>query len=392
MLKKFLITFFIYFAVFMASTNFAMAYEGECEMNPDSKIKISAAAIAAVQFRNPSAVAGTSDQYPAPFKYSDAYEETENVESGGAFANHCKTQPDFYMVKFFKAALCREDPFVEGDGTLGENPDYSSCFDVFKDIAGKEIEIEPDGETNLLEEGDGLLLPLGTYPFFAVIVSNHLKIKHTQKYINGADNSRANLYGFGDNGIHTEHDTCYTLNKVTTYSGSRDGHGQVDFRYVGYDNAHTVTVVDSGSGSGNATMKCTDGEPGVDHAYATEIIDHFGNNKNIVSEIAYEPFTETGIPGLNMAATMLQDNNETVATSPNNAKRIAAFFTYAEPIIITEDTVGFKLNFATTLAVSVDASQEGAGAGRKIWAAKVGADPFTIQVQTKTRRVSGAWR
>jgi hypothetical protein len=391
MLKKFLIIFFIFFAAFMTSTNFAMALDGECEMNADNKIKISANGIAATQFRNPSAVTGIGDQYPAPFKYSDAFEETDNVESGGAFTNHCKTQPDFYMVKFFKAALCREDPFVEGDGTDGQNPDYSSCFDIFNDTGGKDIEILPDGETNLLE-GDGLLLPLGSYPFFAVIVSNHLKIKHTQKYINGADNSRANLYGFGDNGTNTDHDTCFTINKVTTYSGGRDGHADADFRYTGYNTAHNVTVVESGNTTLTATMKCTDGNPDGDYDYATEIIDHFGNNKNLISEIAYEPFTETGVPGLNMAATMLQDDNESVATTPNNAKRIAAFYTYANPIIITENTVGFKLNFATTLAVSVDSSQHTQAGGGKIWAAKVGADPFTIQVQTKTRRVSGAWR
>ena len=50
---------------------------------------------------------------------------------------------------------------------------------------------------------------------------------------------------------------------------------------------------------------------------------------------------------------------------------------------------GFKLNFATTRGVSLDAGQDGA---QKIFMVKVGADPFTIEVQTKTKRARGAWR
>ena len=48
--------------------------------------------------------------------------------------------------------------------------------------------------------------------------------------------------------------------------------------------------------------------------------------------------------------------------------------------------LGFKLNFATTVAVSLDTSQSedvADGGDGKIWMSKVGADPFTIQVQTK---------
>ena len=59
------------------------------------------------------------------------------------------------------------------------------------------------------------------------------------------------------------------------------------------------------------------------------------------------------------------------------------------PLVISENTVGFKLNFATTRGVSLDAGQDGA---QKIFMQKVGADPFTIEVQTKTRRSRGAWR
>ena len=74
---------------------------------------------------------------------------------------------------------------------------------------------------------------------------------------------------------------------------------------------------------------------------------------------------------------------------PEEALRIAAHFKYTNPVKISENTIGFKLNFATTRGVSLDGAQDGSN---HIYMAKVGADPFTIEVQTKTRRLRGAWR
>ena len=105
--------------------------------------------------------------------------------------------------------------------------------------------------------------------------------------------------------------------------------------------------------------------------------------------------SSSGLSGLEMAATMMKTDNVSIATAVNDARRIGAFFKYANPVIISENTVGFKLNFATTVAVSLDASQNedaADGGDGKIWMSKVGADPFTIQVQTKTKRARGSWR
>ena len=46
-------------------------------------------------------------------------------------------------------------------------------------------------------------------------------------------------------------------------------------------------------------------------------------------------------------------------------------------------------NAAVTGGVSLDAGQD---SSNNIFMTKVGADPFTIQVQTKTRRTRGSWR
>jgi hypothetical protein len=104
--------------------------------------------------------------------------------------------------------------------------------------------------------------------------------------------------------------------------------------------------------------------------------------------------SDTGLSGLEMAGTMMKTDNVSIATAINDARRIGAFFKYANPVKISENTVGFKLNFATTVAVSLDVSQneEAPTSDGKIWMSKVGADPFTIQVQTKTKRARGSWR
>ena len=96
-----------------------------------------------------------------------------------------------------------------------------------------------------------------------------------------------------------------------------------------------------------------------------------------------------------MAANMLQDDNLTIATTKFNAKRIGAIFKYSTPVNINERTVGLKLNFKTSSAVSIDFNQDNNSA-KDICGVKMGADPFTVQVQTKQKRGrrgrTGDWR
>ena len=147
-------------------------------------------------------------------------------------------------------------------------------------------------------------------------------------------------------------------------------------------------------------LKCVSDTSRTGYDYATEIIDQFGEDNTYTvaagdASIDYEEMSDTGLSGLEMAATMMKTDNVSIATAVNDARRIGAFFKYANPVKISENTIGFKLNFATTVAVSLDASQNedtADGGDGKIWMSKVGADPFTIQVQTKTRRTRGTWR
>ena len=374
-MKKILITFLIYLSAFFASTTVVnAAATGGCVKDSNGSIVISAAGKAGTQIQE------DNGNQKAPFNYANNYKDVEFKDND---TDACQTQPLFYKIKFYKVALCLEDPY-----TGNADPDYSSCFDIFNNSSGKEVIIEPDSEVDLLD-GD-LLLSVGSYKYLTVVASNHIKIKHKQKYVY-ADGTRPEMHGKGDTaGSLTDTDTCYTTDMVTTYTGAFEG-GSGNMEYdAGYNTAHGgITTVNSAGTSALATMECVSGNPASDYKYATEIIDHFGENNSLVPNTAYASMlADTGVD-VELAGTMLKNDNKSVATTPEEALRIGAHFKYTSPVVISENTVGFKLNFATTRGVSLDAGQN---SGNHIYMSKVGADPFTIEVQTKTKRARGAWR
>ena len=372
-MKKYLITLLISFATLVLSSTFASALTGMCVTDTNGSIVISANGKAGSQTFSWS-VGGSSGTQKAPFNYADSFVDTDpTITAGGNNTDACQTQPLFYKIKFYKVAMCITDPY-----TGNADPDYSSCTDIFSNSSGKEVIIEPDKEVNLLD--GNLLLPVGNYKYLTVILSNHLNIKTKQKYVY-ADGSRAVMYGSGDSGTNSNTDLCYTKAAVTTYTGETYD--------AGYNTAHGVTVQSSEETSSGSRMECTSGDPSTDYDYATEIIDHLGDDATLVPNLAYgSMLADTGV-NVELAATMLKTDNVSVADDVDNALRINAHFKYTNPIVISENTVGFKLNFATTRGVSLDAGQD---SSNNIFMIKVGADPFTIEVQTKTRRTRGAWR
>ena len=365
-MKKLLITFLISFATLVFSSTFANAeVTGKCVTDTNGSIVISASG----KLGNQKYGSG-SDETKAPFNYENSYVDSEFSSNN---TDACQKQPLFYKIKFYKVAMCTTDPY-----TGNADPDYSSCTDIFSNSSGKEVIIKPDEEVDLLD--GNLLLPVGNYKYLTVILSNHLNIKTKQKYVY-ADGSRAVMYGSGDSGTNSNTDLCYTKAAVTTYTGQTYD--------AGYNTAHGVTVQSSDNTSSGSRMECTSGDPSTDYDYATEIIDSLGGSGTLVPNLAYSSMlADTGVD-VELAATMLKTDNVSVADDPDNALRINAHFKYTNPILISENTVGFKLNFATTRGVSLDAGQEGSN---KIFMTKGGADPFTIEVQTKTRRTRGAWR
>ena len=237
--------------------------------------------------------------------------------------DQCSQEPDQYKIKFYKAALCSDDPY-KGSA----DPIFESCIDILS--SEKEVILEPGVDTNLLD-GEDLVLPIGSYTYFTVVVHNHLNLKHKQQYLLSNGNA-ANIFGNSSgNGAW-----CWSKAAVTTYSG--------DTYDADYNTAHGVTVVDSGTGTTNARLECGSDEPSAsDIGWATEIIDDLADNPD------NEPFSadtggyfsvesDTGLTGLEMAGALLKTDNTSIAANANEARRINGTFKYSSPIIISENT------------------------------------------------------
>ena len=241
------------------------------------------------------------------------------------------------------------------------------------------------------------MLPRGTYPYLVVMVNNHLKIRHKQKYLE-PDGSATVIRGVdGDGGSANTGSWCFTRATVTTYTGLDASGG--DDHPADYDTDQGLAdgaVKKSGSTASTAQLKCQAAEPADSSVvFATEIIDDLQEAETPVTGnfVAFENYisaeADTGIAGIEMAQNLLLDDDASIATTPNNARRLLSHFKYASPVVISENTVGFKLRFSTFSSVSIDMSVDGSDV---IWGAKVGGDPFMVQVQTKERRSRRASR
>ena len=278
----------------------------------------------------------------------------------------CSQEPDEYKIKFFKVALCTAEPYTTGGGTA---PDFTSCTDLSN--TEKEVTLEPGVDKDLID-GE-LVLPLGSYKYLVVIIDNHLKIKHQQKYVLASDGTTAASIFGNSSGSGA---FCWTVAAgITTYTGET-----YDSDYA---TAQGVTPVASGNGTTNARLKCGSSVSGK--GFATEIIDHFGDDATFVGFMNYgelDVATDTGIAGIELAGNMLQADN-TIATNEDHSRRIAQIYRYATPVVITENTNSFKLKVTTYSSVSIDMATD-ANASHRIYGAKVGGDPFIIQVETGT--------
>ena len=278
----------------------------------------------------------------------------------------CSQEPDEYKIKFFKVALCTAEPYTTGGGTA---PDFTSCTDLSN--TEKEVTLEPGVDKDLID-GE-LVLPLGSYKYLVVIIDNHLKIKHQQKYVLASDGtSAATIYGNSSGSGQF----CWTVAAgITTYTGETYDDA--------YETAQGIDPVTSGGTAATARLKCGSSVSGK--GFATEIIDHFGEDATFVGFMNYgelDVATDTGISGIELAGNMLQADN-TIATNEDHSRRIAQIYRYATPVVITENTNSFKLKVTTYSSVSIDMATD-ANASHRIYGAKVGGDPFIIQVETGT--------
>ena len=375
-LTTFLFCFFVTITSLIMTTSSSKAEVARCD-TIDGKIVI-----------------GSVDSTPVRFGTSGAY----NKDS-------CSREPLYYKIVLHSAKLCTEDPYT----AFNTVPDFSSCVATLVDTQ-KEVELQPGVEVPILD-GD-ILIPAGSYKYAAVILSNHIGIKHYEQFVdtNGAS---IDLSGLGAGSAYTEGEYCFTVNKTTTYTGTdgsgSGGHGTSP--HVASDGtSRTYIALNNSADPTKFAVKCKTGSiptAADGYAYSYEIIDSLDKRGTEAGSAACDDdstcnstfgtgdkFTQAqilddvGIDVKGSARFNLLQNNNALATNRANGKKIAYMMNLATPIKITEQTASFKMEFSTSASVSVDFtfSQGSNTGGDNVKLLKMGADPFHIKFYTKEKR------
>ena len=307
-------------------------------------------------------------------------------DASGYGQRNCIEEPLYYKVSIYKVLFCTADPYVSND-----NPDFKSCIGTIFETAlttGKEIIIQPGVSSDLLD--DSIILPIGSYSHAAIIVDNHLGLKHTETFID-RDGSTINMRGAVADGP-----VCWTRDgKATAYTGPT-----ADTHVSGLHPSGLAFTVTSISDWTKNTLDCGAALPNdwatVDKYYSYEIIDSISDtcdddcDSTFGAHTDYDTADDLGIGGL-AASLLLKADGLTKATARANAVKIGYFINFTTPKLITESTTGLQINFTTSTSVSVDTGKDGTS-DVQVYALKVGADPFGVRFRTKNKRSRGAWR
>ena len=342
----------------------------------------------------------------SPTSFTHANSSNPNV--GG----YCEVTPDNYKIKMFKMGLCTEDPYRTPDAGAGNTvgADLSSCVNVFDKASGKEVNIQPGGEVDLLD-GETLILPIGTYPYIFALLDNVIQIKHIQEY--------AIASGAGDFDIRGYHATkndgsagvgkfCYTgLNSagkkfVFTTNQERQSTGFTTLR------GYTLPTQFTGK-QPTAGFRCgTESEANSGNDWAISLVDNFGNRMATGDNGAGLPTGRTASNFRNAAqqdrgfhddfptiqqSYYLYNSSDTPATSATAVEKILFIQNDTDNIVnITENTTGFKMNFKTNNSIEMAVYEEAGTNDEVLQATAVNGNTIFVQIQTKTRRTRGAWR
>ena len=302
-------------------------------------------------------------------------------DAGGSYAgDSCSREPLFYKVKFYKVLFCTTDPFVDGSGDTGANPDYTGCTaEIFSSTDGKDIEIQPGKKSDLLETG--FELPLGSYTHAFLVVSNHLGIKHYEEFVDTDGDAFTATKGYNTAaGTASAGSICWTVDgKATTYNNiSADTHNSLAFTKPLTNDFRTLSL------ACGSTLGATH-----DYGYSFEIIDSIDstcdaeNGGDDDCDTTFRPYTgyetENSIDG-SFAGVLLQSNGTTVGSTRGNSVKLGYIIKFDNPLDVTEDVTSFEMNFSTKTSVSIDFHESATQA------IKVGADPFKVKFVLGTER------
>jgi hypothetical protein len=395
MIKKlFYITFL--FSVILTGNNIANAANYSiCATNADGAIL--------VDERDGDNTSFALASSPTSFTHANS----DDADQGG----YCEVTPDNYKIKMFKMGLCTEDPYRTPDAGAGNTigADLSSCVTVFDKSAGKEVNIQPGGEVDLLD-GEALILPIGTYSYIYALIDNVIQIKHIQEY--------AIASGAGDFDIRGYHATvndgsagvgkfCYTgldtNSKKFVFTTNQERQITSFTTLRGY----TLPTKFTGKQTTAGFLCGTESEANSGNDWAISIVDSFGsrmatgNNSGLPTARTASNFRNAAqqeegfhddFPTIQQSY-YLYNSSDTPATSATAVEKILFIQNDTDNIVnITENTTGFKMNFKTNNAIEMAVYEEAGANDEILQATAVNGNTIFVQIQTKTRRARGAWR
>ena len=338
---------------------------------------------------------------------SFTHANSDDADQGG----YCEVTPDNYKIKMFKMGLCTEDPYRTPDAGAGNTvgADLSSCVTVFDKSAGKEVNIQPGGEVDLLD-GEALILPIGTYSYIYALIDNVIQIKHIQEY--------AIASGAGDFDIRGYHATvndgsagvgkfCYTgldtNSKKFVFTTNQERQITSFTTLRGY----TLPTKFTGKQTTAGFLCGTESEANSGNDWAISIVDSFGsrmatgNNSGLPTARTASNFRNAAqqeegfhddFPTIQQSY-YLYNSSDTPATSATAVEKILFIQNDSDSsVIISENTVGFKLNFKTNNAIEMAVYEEAGANDEILQGASVNGNTIFVQIQTKTKRTRGAWR
>jgi hypothetical protein len=256
------------------------------------------------------------------------------TDTDGNTGSACKELPDNYKINIFRFGLCTADPY-------NATNDLESCSFLVKSDTGVPHEIAYPAKADMATNSQ---IELGTYSHMVLVLENKLGVKHTEEY-------STTLYGATGSGT-----SCWTIDSTTAYAGQRSG---------------TVEANPE-----NPAMDCGD-TPAP--AYTYEVYDSMGDGGD---DAVFRGEGEGGfeMPAGTMRAKLLKADL-TPATNFENAKRMLVGIALTTAKTIDTSTAGFEVRFKMTDSVSVDLAY--VEDTDRIYAIKVGADPFQIDLIVK---------
>ena len=285
----------------------------------------------------------------------------------GNIKDYCNEKPDEYRITFYKAGICKADPY---NATATSNSTAApNCYNFFVDGSGKPITLEYDAVTDSITQAGSLItgalnFELGTYNYAYVIVDNHLEVRHTQTFTE-------NMQGWSAGGSFSSGLTCWTNGIVTTYTNATNE-----------QRGYSATLVKSyGTDGSKASLAMTCGDEGdAAPLYNVEIIENMADNPGTENS-NFEAYVAGGYSAIDGSADLgvgklLQDDDLTTATTYLNAARIFYPIRFATPLIVTPETSSFEMSFGVSGSVSLDFSSDGSN---NLIHLKAGADPFTVK-------------